>query len=163
MTRSVWKGPFVDACLFKQKKISTNRVFCREYHKIWFTSFGALRPWFNGKSDNAPTSLVLDCCFIWKKNTSKTILKLKQNLDHYPIDLYIPPNNIISKTHLLTSNSNTPKILNSILPENINKFWIKFSETNMNLIYQLITILHDNIKLPHSQWQHTCEQMDKIV
>ncbi len=21
MTRSVWKGPFVDACLFKQKKI----------------------------------------------------------------------------------------------------------------------------------------------
>jgi hypothetical protein len=33
----------------------------------------------------------------------------------------------------------------------------------MNLIHQLITILQDDIKLPHSQWQHTCEQMDKIV
>jgi ribosomal protein S19 len=26
MTRSVWKGPFVDACLFKQKKIRKGSV-----------------------------------------------------------------------------------------------------------------------------------------
>jgi hypothetical protein len=32
--------------------------------------------------------------------SSTTILKLKQNSDHYPINLYIPPNNIINKKHL---------------------------------------------------------------
>jgi hypothetical protein len=33
---------------------------------------------------------------------STTILNLKQNSDHYPINLYIPPNNIIAKKHLPT-------------------------------------------------------------
>jgi hypothetical protein len=47
--------------------------------------------------------------------TSKTILNLKQNSDHYPICLNIPPNNIVSKIHTPTPN-NKPKILNPILP-----------------------------------------------
>jgi hypothetical protein len=54
--------------------------------------------------------------------SSTTILNLKQNSDHYPINLYIPPNNIIAKKHLPTPNSNKPKILNPIPPENINQF-----------------------------------------
>jgi exonuclease III len=47
--------------------------------------------------------------------TSSTILNLKQNSDHYPICLNIPPNNIIAKKHTPTSN-NKPKILNPIPP-----------------------------------------------
>jgi hypothetical protein len=62
--------------------------------------------------------------------TSKTILNLNQNSDHYPICLDIPLNNIISKKHALTPNNNKLKILNSIPPENINMFCIKFMETN---------------------------------
>jgi hypothetical protein len=54
--------------------------------------------------------------------SSTTILNRKQNSDHYPINLYIPPNNIIAKKHLPTPNSNKPKILNPIPPENINQF-----------------------------------------
>jgi exonuclease III len=46
--------------------------------------------------------------------TSKTILNLKQNSDHFPICLDIPPNNIIAKKHTPTPNNNTPKILNPI-------------------------------------------------
>jgi hypothetical protein len=68
---------------------------------------------------------------------SRTILNLKQNSDHYPINLYISPNNIIAKKHLPTPNSNKPKILNPIPPENINQFCIKFSENNTTLIHQL--------------------------
>jgi exonuclease III len=69
--------------------------------------------------------------------TSTTILNLKQNSDHYPITLHIPPNNIISRKHLPTPNSNKPKILNPIPPKNINQFCIKFSENNTTLINQL--------------------------
>jgi exonuclease III len=43
--------------------------------------------------------------------TSKKILNLKQNSDHFPICLDIPPNNIISKKHTPTPNNNKPKIL----------------------------------------------------
>ncbi len=35
--------------------------------QIWFPSFMAVRPWFDDKLDNAPTSLVLNYCFIWRK------------------------------------------------------------------------------------------------
>jgi hypothetical protein len=38
--------------------------------------------------------------------TSQTILNLKQNSDHYPICLNIPPNNILAKKHIQTSNDN---------------------------------------------------------
>jgi hypothetical protein len=85
--------------------------------------------------------------------SSKAILNLKQNSNHYPINLYISPNNIISKQHLPPSNFNKPKILNPIPPENINT----------SLINQLINILQNNTKLPHNQWQHICEQMDHMV
>jgi hypothetical protein len=95
--------------------------------------------------------------------SSTTTLNLKQNSNHYPINLYIPPNNIISKKHLPISNSNKPKILSPILPENINQFCIKFSENNTILIHQLINTLQNNTKLPYNQWQHICEQMDQIV
>jgi hypothetical protein len=60
--------------------------------------------------------------------SSKTTLNLKQNSDHYPINLYISPNNIISKKHSPPPSSNKPKILNPILPENVNKLCIQFSE-----------------------------------
>jgi hypothetical protein len=33
----------------------TNKVFCK-CHKIWFTSFKSVRPWFDDKLDNAPNS-----------------------------------------------------------------------------------------------------------
>jgi exonuclease III len=95
--------------------------------------------------------------------TSRTILNLKQNLDHYPINLSIPPNNITSKIHLPPTNINKPKILNPLPPENINKFHIKFSETNTNLIHQLTAILKNNRKLPPHQWQLICENMDQMV
>jgi hypothetical protein len=62
--------------------------------------------------------------------TSKTILNLIQNSDHYPICLNIPSNNNISKLPAPASNNNKPKILNPIPPKNINKFCIKFSEKN---------------------------------
>jgi hypothetical protein len=94
--------------------------------------------------------------------SSKTILNLKQNSDHYPINLYIPPNNIIAKKYLPKPDSK-PRILNPIPPENINKFRIQFSETNTTLIYQLIDTLQSNTKLPHNQWQQVCTQMDDIV
>jgi hypothetical protein len=48
------------------------------------------------------------------------MLNLQQNSDHFPICLNIPPNNIVSKTHIPTPN-NKPKILNPIPPEDIAK------------------------------------------
>jgi hypothetical protein len=63
--------------------------------------------------------------------TSRTILNLKQNYDHYPICLNVLPNNNIAKKHTPTLN-NKPKILKPIPPENINMFCIKFSEQNTN-------------------------------
>jgi hypothetical protein len=84
--------------------------------------------------------------------TSKTILNLKQNSDHYPICLDIPSNNIISKKHTPASN-NKPKILNPIPPKNINMFCIKFSETNTTQIQQLTNTLQNNTILSQNQWQ----------
>jgi hypothetical protein len=95
--------------------------------------------------------------------TSKTILNLKQNSDHYPICLDIPPNNIISKKHAPPSNNNKPKILNPIPPENINMFCIKFSETNTTQIQQLTNTLQNNTILSQNQWQQVCDEMDQMV
>jgi exonuclease III len=94
--------------------------------------------------------------------TSKTILNLKQNSNHYPICLNIPPNNIISKKHIPTPNTK-PKLLNPIPPENINMFRIKFSETNTNHIQQLTNLLQNNITLTQNQWQHVCDKMDQMI
>ena len=69
----------------------------------------------------------------------------------------------MSKKHLPTPDSNELKIINPILPENINQFYIKFAENNTTLIHQLINILQNNVKIPHNQWQHVCIQMDQIV
>jgi hypothetical protein len=93
---------------------------------------------------------------------SKTILNLKQNSDHYPICLEIPPNNIISKKHTITQN-NKSKILNPILPENINMFCIKFSETNTSQIQKLTNLLQNNTTLSQNQWQQVYEEMDQMV
>ena len=95
--------------------------------------------------------------------SSKTILNLKQNSDHYPIILYISFNNIIAKKHRPILNSNKPRILNPIPSKNINKFYIQFSKTNTTLIHQLINILQSNTKLPYNQWQQVCEKMDQMV
>jgi exonuclease III len=94
--------------------------------------------------------------------TSKTILNLKQNSDHYPICLDIPPNHIISKKHTPTPNNKT-KTLNPILPENINMFRIKFFETHTNQIQQLTNHLQTNIPMTQNQWQQVCEQMDQMI
>ena len=95
--------------------------------------------------------------------TSKTILNLKQNFDHYQICLDIPSNNIISKIPTPASNNNTSQILNPIPPKNINQFCIKFSEKNTTEIQQLTNILQNNIILPQNQWQQVCEEMDLMV
>jgi hypothetical protein len=95
--------------------------------------------------------------------TSKTILNLKQNSDHYPICLDILPNNIISKNHALVPNNDKPKILNPIPPENINKFCIKFIETNSTQIHQLIETLQNNTILSQNQWRQVCDEMDQMV
>jgi hypothetical protein len=87
--------------------------------------------------------------------TSKTILNLKQNSDHYPICLDILPNNIISKKHAPAPNNNKPKILNPIPPKNINMFCIKFMETNTTQIQQLTKTLQNNITLSQNQWQQS--------
>jgi hypothetical protein len=52
--------------------------------KIWFTGFKAVRPWFDDKLDNAPTSLVLDCCFIWRK-IIKNMLVIRRKKHHKKI------------------------------------------------------------------------------
>jgi hypothetical protein len=83
---------------------------------------------------------------------TKTLLNLKQNSDHYPICLEIPPNNIIAKNYIPTPN-NKSKILNPIPLENINRFCIKFSETNTNQIQHLTNSLHNNTTLSQNQWQ----------
>jgi hypothetical protein len=93
---------------------------------------------------------------------SETILYLKQNSDHYPVCLEIPPNNIISKKHTITQN-NKSKILNPILPENINMFCIKFSETNTSQIQKLTNLLQNNTTLSQNQWQQVYEEMDQMV
>jgi hypothetical protein len=95
--------------------------------------------------------------------TSKTILNLKQNSDHFPISLEIPPNNLISKKHVAAPINNKPKLLNPIPPENINMFCIQFSEKNTNQIRQLTNILQNNNVLPPNQWQQVCDEMDQII
>jgi hypothetical protein len=94
--------------------------------------------------------------------TSQTMLNHKRNSDHYPICLNIPPNNIIAKTHIPTSN-NKPKILNPIPPEYINMFCIKFSEKNTNKIQQLTNLLQNNTILTQNQWQQLCEEINQMV
>jgi hypothetical protein len=93
---------------------------------------------------------------------ANTILNLKQNSYHYPICLNIPPNNIISKKPK-TAPNNKPKIFNSIPPENINMFCIKFSETTSNQIQQLINLLQNNTILPQNQWHQVCIEMDQMI
>jgi hypothetical protein len=95
--------------------------------------------------------------------TSKTILNLKQNSDHYPICIDIPPNYIISKKHAPASNNNKPKMLNPIPPENINMFCIKFSEKTSTQIQQIINALKNNTTLSQNQWQQVCNEMDQMV
>jgi hypothetical protein len=94
--------------------------------------------------------------------TSKTILNLQQNSDHYPICLDIPPNNIIAKKHTPTTN-NKPKILNPIPPKNNNMFCIKFSETNTNQIQRLTNRLQNNTTLSQNQWLQLCLEMDQMI
>jgi hypothetical protein len=94
--------------------------------------------------------------------TSKTILNLKQNSDHYPICLNIPPNNIIAKKNTPILN-NKPKILNPIPLENINMFCIKFSEQNTNQIQLLTNLLQNNTTLSQNQWQQICAEIDSMV
>jgi hypothetical protein len=95
--------------------------------------------------------------------TSKTILNQKQNSDHYPICLDIPPNYIISKKHAPAPNNNKPKILNPIPSENINMFCIKFSEKNSTQIQQITNTLKNNITLSQIQWQQVCNEIDHMV
>jgi hypothetical protein len=95
--------------------------------------------------------------------TSKTILNQKQNSNHYPICLDIPPNYIISKTHAPAPNNNQPKILNPIPLENINMFCIKFSEKNSTQIQQITNTLKNNTILSQIHWQHVCSDIDHMV
>jgi hypothetical protein len=95
--------------------------------------------------------------------TSTTILNQKQNSNHYPICLEIPPNYIISKKHTPAPNNNKPKILNPIPPENINMFCIKFSEKNSTQIQQITNTLKNNTTLSQNQWQQVCNKMDHMV
>ncbi len=44
--------------------------------------FKTVKPWFDDKLDNAPTSLLLDCCFIWRK-IIKNILVIKRKKRHH--------------------------------------------------------------------------------
>jgi hypothetical protein len=64
--------------------------------------------------------------------SSTTILDLKQNSNHYPINLYIFPNNIIAKKNLPTPNSNKPKILNPIPPKTLANFVSSFLGTTQS-------------------------------
>jgi exonuclease III len=90
---------------------------------------------YQGGNDYTSTSLIDGFYIKTQQNppntpsfTSKTILNLKQNSDHFPISLEIPPNKLISKKHVAAPINNKPKILNPIPPENINMFCIQFSE-----------------------------------
>jgi hypothetical protein len=47
-------------------------------------SFKAVRPWFDDKLDNAPTSLVFDYCFIWRK-IIKEMLVIRRKKHHKKI------------------------------------------------------------------------------
>jgi hypothetical protein len=119
-----------------------------------YTSTSLIDGFYTKIQQNHPNSPIL---------TSKTLLNLKQNSDHYPVCLDIPPNFIISKQHAHTSNTNTPKILNPIPPENINMFCIKFSEKHNTQIQQIINILKHNTTLPKNQWQQVCNEMDQMI
>jgi hypothetical protein len=83
---------------------------------------------YQGSNNYTSTNLIDGFYTKTQQNTSKvlsftlkTILNLKQNSDHYPICLDIPPNNIVSKKRTPAPN-NKPKILNSIPSKNINMF-----------------------------------------
>ena len=63
-----------------------------------YTSTSLIDSFYTKLQQNPPNILI---------PTSKTILNLRQNSDHYPICLDIPPNNIISKSkhqHQITTN-----------------------------------------------------------
>jgi hypothetical protein len=123
---------------------------------------------YQGGNNYTSTSLTDEFYIKTQQNSNlstriaNTILNLKQNSDHYPICLNIPPNNILSKKPINAPNNKT-KILNPIPPENINIFRIKFAKTNSNQIQQLINLLLYDTTLSQNQWQQVCEQMDQIV
>jgi len=52
--------------------------------QILFIGFQAVRPWFDDKLDNASTSLVLDCYFIWRK-IIKYMLVIRRKKHHKKI------------------------------------------------------------------------------
>ena len=93
--------------------------------------------------------------------TSTTNNNHNLNSYHSPVTLHIPPNTLIAH-QLPHTRNNTIRILNPILPENIEKFNIEFYEANTLQINELTNILEHN-QLTNNQWQLACTTLDHLI
>ena len=89
---------------------------------------------------NYTQNSLIDGFFIKTPNnnqyTSTTNQNIQLNSDHFPIHLHIPPNALIAKDPLTTSEP-PPRILNPIPKENLDEFRTIFFERNSNQIDEL--------------------------
>jgi hypothetical protein len=92
--------------------------------------------------------------------TSTTNNDHNLNSDHAPVTLHIPHNKLLARQTPQTPN-NTPRTLNPIPQENIEKFKTKFYEENTLSINELTKTLLNNHLSPN-QWQTTCIKLEKL-
>ena len=97
--------------------------------------------------NNYTQNSLIDGFFIKTPNnnqyTSITNQNINLNSDHLPIYLQIPPNTLIARTPITTSEP-TPRILNPIPKQNLEAFRTKFFETHSNQIEELTQLLQNN-------------------
>jgi uncharacterized protein YejL (UPF0352 family) len=84
------------------------------------------------------------------------------NSDHYPVPLHIPQNILIARP-LPPANTTPTRILNTIPPENLEKFNIEFFEANSTQLNELTNLLENHNHLTPDKWQETCITLDNIV
>ena len=92
---------------------------------------------------------------------STTFLESNLNSDHLPIILHIPPNKPLARQPPPPITP-TPKIMNPIPQEKLDRFKTIFFEENAIQLNNINNLLSMD-QLNENQWQSTCSQLDHII
>jgi len=128
--------------------IKTNTTYTRQWGK-----------------DYTSTSLI-DGYYIRSQNiqnyTSTTLTNTLQNSDHFPVQLNIPPNILISRKPIIPPTPQ-PRIPNTIPLNTMKSLIMEFMTTNDLTIYNLSQTLNNTHILPPEQWNNTIKSMDQLI
>ena len=114
---------------------------------------------------NYSQNSLIDGFFIKIPNNHQYISHTNQtthlNSDYLPIHLQIPPNTLIAKDPIPTSEP-PPRILNPIPKEKLDVFHTIFFEQHSHQIDELTQLLQNN-QLTHDQWQLACNSFTTLT